>query len=68
VPQAIKEPARAQADLDNLRKHFQDPDQVKYRKEMEKQMMKEYLQEEAAAAAQKAAMPAAKTAAVDSRF
>jgi hypothetical protein len=60
VPHAIKTPANAQADLDNMREHFQDPNVVSRRKGMEKEMMTEFIQEEEAAAKAKAATEAAK--------
>jgi hypothetical protein len=53
VPEAIDDPVKSQADLDYLRTHFKDPEQVKDRKKMESEMMTKFNQEEAAAAAKK---------------
>jgi hypothetical protein len=70
VPQAIKAPTSAQADLDNMREHFQDANVISRRKDMEREMMTEFLQEEeeedAAAKAKEAAKPATKAAMADS--
>jgi len=66
VPQAIKEPARLQADLNESRVHFNEPAQVAKRKNMEREIMAEFTLEEAAIEAKKAAAEAAKMTPVKS--